>query len=447
MTAQAPTVTKTHKSSDTPLENLPVALVQPQSPEVPQDLDDTLDDDLGLDSECDDPTEDGKEKESRWKGVPYASFNWTYQKLARLVRDSKGKASTVVVKFVKKHLGGTKLIFVVGKSGKGKTSLLRELTGLDLHVGSTLKAGTMSYQVCPAVIRNEQYLFIDTPGFGACIEDDDNHREIWSCLAALGPIVTFAGVLFVWGPPDTRMTFEDQKTIRWVQTFCGPKLFKQITVITTMWDKLSEEGVEEDWKLIEELMRSVDMERLLNPPGSHHGGQFYHHGFPKGEGGPTTFSKIISKRKNPEQRAIEIQDMIHRRYSEVNDCKPQIMMEVKRGTDLMATEAANVLAIPPVKTQIAIYGDRAVVELFPESQRVTEPEHCPRPQPRATPKPEKSWSESFFEWFDVAKRVAVHFRDLKAHQSNPSSKQGKPALGGLWDRLKGWWSGEEPPKD
>lgn len=36
-------------------------------------------------------------------------------------------------------LGGTKLIIVAGQSGRGKTSLLQELTGLSLKYSSTLK--------------------------------------------------------------------------------------------------------------------------------------------------------------------------------------------------------------------------------------------------------------------------------------------------------------------
>lgn len=35
----------------------------------------------------------------------------------------------------------TKLIFVMGSAGTGKSSLLNELTGMDLHVGKSLKSG------------------------------------------------------------------------------------------------------------------------------------------------------------------------------------------------------------------------------------------------------------------------------------------------------------------
>ena len=73
--------------------------------------------------------------------------------------EAKGAATDEVVKFVMKQyvtgtayplkililvdsLSGTKLIFVVGKTGTGKTTILSELTGLaELEAGKTLKAG------------------------------------------------------------------------------------------------------------------------------------------------------------------------------------------------------------------------------------------------------------------------------------------------------------------
>lgn len=46
-----------------------------------------------------------------------------------------------MVLFNSQSLPGTKVIFVMGQSGTGKTTMLQELTGLDLKVGSTLSSG------------------------------------------------------------------------------------------------------------------------------------------------------------------------------------------------------------------------------------------------------------------------------------------------------------------
>lgn len=44
---------------------------------------------------------DGKVR-SLSKGVPYASFNWTFKRLSLYIKKSKGQASLVVLDFVKK---------------------------------------------------------------------------------------------------------------------------------------------------------------------------------------------------------------------------------------------------------------------------------------------------------------------------------------------------------
>jgi Cdc6-like AAA superfamily ATPase len=98
---------------------------------------------------------------------------WTtglYSQLKQLVRDAKGAASKPVVRFIKKQsvpliyspvlcslpwflrygyridtfrsLRGTKLILVVGQTGTGKSSLIRELTGQDVVVGHTHESGS-----------------------------------------------------------------------------------------------------------------------------------------------------------------------------------------------------------------------------------------------------------------------------------------------------------------
>jgi ABC-type cobalamin/Fe3+-siderophores transport system ATPase subunit len=43
-------------------------------------------------------------------------------------------------------LQGTRLIFVFGRTGTGKTTLLRELTGMDLKVGESLSSGMCACQ-------------------------------------------------------------------------------------------------------------------------------------------------------------------------------------------------------------------------------------------------------------------------------------------------------------
>jgi len=46
-----------------------------------------------------------------------------------------------------RSLHGTKLIFVFGKTGAGKTTILKELTSMDLKVGDRLGSGIVALSV------------------------------------------------------------------------------------------------------------------------------------------------------------------------------------------------------------------------------------------------------------------------------------------------------------
>lgn len=83
--------------------------------------------------------------------------------------------------------------------------------------------GTSNYYVCPAIIDDEQYLFIDTASFSdPNTHDLTNFHNTVSYLIALGPFVQVVGVLFTIGIPGTRLRQQDVKFLCWVQCFCGP---------------------------------------------------------------------------------------------------------------------------------------------------------------------------------------------------------------------------------
>lgn len=67
--------------------------------------------------------------------------------------------------------------------------------------------GTKEYHIYPAIIDDEQYLFIDTASFGDPYRDNfQNFLNIVSCVRALGAFVQVAGVLFVLGGVGTRLS-------------------------------------------------------------------------------------------------------------------------------------------------------------------------------------------------------------------------------------------------
>ncbi|KAI1808877.1 P-loop containing nucleoside triphosphate hydrolase protein [Daldinia bambusicola] len=309
------------------------------------------------------------------------SSGWGQRRLMKLL-NNVSTAPKRVVRYVEKHLKGTKLIFVVGQTGTGKSTILQELTGLDLNIGYTLKSGTRKYEICPAFIDGQQYLFVDTAGFGAADMDDmANYYDIMSCLEVLGPFVTVAGLIFVYGPMQNRLRKEDLKTIQWVQCFCGPKFFRNVIFITNHWDSWTRKVLERTWNKVPELLDQEDIKRILNPPGRYRGGSVYHHGFPGGKGPIDGFECILDLEDNKAQRRDELRKLIRQRYANATGIKLQVVREMESGVPILKTEAAKVLKEDPFKTEIRIQEGRALTRVGSDGARAASPVRETQPTP------------------------------------------------------------------
>ncbi|KAI1653925.1 P-loop containing nucleoside triphosphate hydrolase protein [Daldinia decipiens] len=391
------------------------------------------------------PGSNGGKRSKSWK-------KWAYKNLMKTVSAAKGAASKPVVSFVKEYLKGTKLIFVVGQTGTGKSTILRELTGLDLKIGYTWKSGTRKYEICPAIIDGEQYIFVDTAGFGASDMDDTaSYEDIMSCLQALGPFVTVAGLIFLYGKIENRLRTEDLKTIQWVQCFCGPEFFQNIIIMTNKWDSWSPDDFEEAWERVPELLHHEELNQILDPPGRYSGGTVYHHGFPEGKGSVDSYGLVLNRRRHSQKRGKELRRLVRQHYAKTKEIKLQVVQELESGIPMAETEAAKVLRVDPVKTRIRIEGDRAVVPVkfgppltpslttkdlptsptgqlqvqpppsvestpsIPNSQHFT-PKHPISESPpieEATgtgPEPPKTWWGKVLEWFNIGWHIAKFFK-------------------------------------
>ncbi|KAG7294460.1 hypothetical protein NEMBOFW57_004533 [Staphylotrichum longicolle] len=301
-----------------------------------------------------------------------------YSNLKQLVREAKGAASKPVVRFIRKYLRGTKLILVVGQTGTGKSTLLRELTGLDLAVGHTHNSGTKAYEVCPAVIDGEQYLFVDTAGFGAAdLKDMDSFYDTMSCLDALGPFTTFAGILFVYGGTQPRMTGSDLTAIRWAKCFCGPEFYKHITIVSSRWDAFKPDEFNKRWNTFLGLINGdpnvVDM---LNPAGHsamkerYHGGAVYNHGLITGSSSTGVMStECLTVDHHAAERASYARAMIKERYSTPPKVKPQVVRELEQGILWYNTEAAKVLKYAHRTLSFSIRNDFLTVTIVKDEER------------------------------------------------------------------------------
>ncbi|KAL6790823.1 P-loop containing nucleoside triphosphate hydrolase protein [Trichoderma sp. SZMC 28012] len=367
------------------------------------------------------------------------SRHW-YNNLCRHLADANGAVSETVLTFLFTSLGNTKMILVVGQAGTGKSTILEELTGLDLTVAGSLKSGTRTYQVCPAIIDGGQYLFVDTAGFGAAdINDVENFGNIMACLYSLGMLMIPTGVMFVFGKVGTRFMEHDLKTVRWIECLCGPEFFQNITIVTSMWDRLVEEDFEEECQKIQELVDVPDIARILKPPGQYDGGVIYHHGLPKGKIEDAQYSSVMSKKRHGKQRSDALKDLIRDRYADCKRLKLQIMRDDINVISWTDTEAGKVLVAHQSEIEIKIFDDRAIVynkssDLVWMGNRERAMEMYETEEPQQDN--EGSWPRIVYRWYEVVKSVSSYFDEAQKLRNEGIQR---PPAWSLWGSLKNWF--------
>ncbi|EWY81643.1 hypothetical protein FOYG_15868 [Fusarium oxysporum NRRL 32931] len=371
---------------------------------------------------------------------PSPKWTWGFKKLSTLLSEARGAVNERIISFVGNHLRGTKLIFVVGKAGTGKTSILSELTDHgDLQPCITLQAGTKSYRIIPGIIDDEQYLFIDTAGFGDPNRDDiETFKDSVSCLIAFGSFVEVVGVLFVIGNPGTRLDQQDAKTLRWLQCFCGPDFFRNITIVTSFWDSYNAGSFKQAFNRMLSLYEDTMFQKILNPSTSerrYHGAHIYHHGVTGGNLTLDSFPGLDYNEKRDERRE-ELRNLIRRRYAErrYKPTKLQFMREVEKKVPFMETEAAKTLRAPAVGVTVNIVEGRCVIEAVPIAQETPPLVYGDMPNVQ-----EASWRETVLEWWNTVKRVAEFFHDARQQQAR--ARASTTGTAGIAQVIRQWWNG------
>ncbi|KAF8540304.1 P-loop containing nucleoside triphosphate hydrolase protein, partial [Trichophaea hybrida] len=150
-----------------------------------------------------------------------------------------------------------KFIAVIGLTGAGKSSLIRTLTGKEVYVEHGINAGTTSFAMFPAIIEGHCYVFVDTPGFNDSDPqrtDADVFMEILSWFRQMTPVCDLAGVLYLHDITQPRFSDAARMNLELLQALCGEEYFRNITILTTMWRKLSPDACD----LAEETQRQLE---------------------------------------------------------------------------------------------------------------------------------------------------------------------------------------------
>ncbi|KAF9765174.1 hypothetical protein IL306_002584 [Fusarium sp. DS 682] len=140
------------------------------------------------------------------------------------------------------------LIAVMGVTGSGKSNFLRLLTGRDdedgPQVGHSLGSCTQKTEAYECLIRGQQFVFFDTPGF------DDTYRGDADILADVAQAlsssymnnVKLSGIIYLHRIKDERMTNAIMRNLTMFRNLCGDAAFENVILATTFWDELQDES-------------------------------------------------------------------------------------------------------------------------------------------------------------------------------------------------------------
>ncbi|KAJ5219642.1 P-loop containing nucleoside triphosphate hydrolase protein [Penicillium chermesinum] len=362
------------------------------------------------------------------------------ESLLKLIKLTGRSAALPLVNFIKQHLSGTSLIFVVGETGSGKTTLLSEITKQDLKVGSGTRSGTIGHQVVPAIVHGKQYIFVDTPGYGAAdLDDKVVYDDIMGCVYALGPWVNTVGVLFVHDMCKIRLTAGEMKTIQWLQCFCGPRFFHNITIVLTQWDRIHQDELEEAYQIGEEFKRDA-FHSILHPSHGVIGGRVYNHGLITGSSSADL--KALSRKKFLDDRRVMAANFVRDYYGHVQNVpKLQVKTELDLGWSLYEIQAAKCLFTPsPSSITVVVLREKAMVlDVDAAFDRKDDKKEDLSPSEGDSESPPNVW-----KWWEVAKEAAWLFFRSKVHLRPFVDLASYTAE--QWSKVSQWWSGESPPQ-
>ncbi|KAI1412212.1 P-loop containing nucleoside triphosphate hydrolase protein [Hypoxylon sp. FL1857] len=142
------------------------------------------------------------------------------------------------------------VIALMGTTGSGKSSFIKLCTGRDVVVGHDLKSCTQDVQTYsfkhPSHLSFRVFL-VDTPGF------DDTHKSDSEILRTLTAWLTatflngikLSGIVFLHRINQPRLQGSARRNVKLFEDLCGDTAFRNVILVTTMWD-ITEKGLAEE---------------------------------------------------------------------------------------------------------------------------------------------------------------------------------------------------------
>lgn len=129
-------------------------------------------------------------------------------------------------------------------TGSGKTTFISKATGrTDLKIGHDLASCTQDVQLFKTQINRRTVHFVDTPGFSDTNLSDTDILEIITSYLSLAykQETKLSGIVYVHPISDRRVTQHNIKNLDMLRKLTGDKNIQNVILVTSMWDKVTEE--------------------------------------------------------------------------------------------------------------------------------------------------------------------------------------------------------------
>ncbi|KAI9045992.1 uncharacterized protein KD926_005937 [Aspergillus affinis] len=228
---------------------------------------------------------------------------------------------------------GASCYLVTGGTWAGKSSFIKCVTSEEVYVGSTLDSGTKSFALVPAIIKQKRCMFLDMPGFNTDdLNDWDTFFRLMTAMAVIKRYVVFRGVLYVDPMDDPRSSPATRKILTWLSRFCGTDYMRNVTIVTTKWDLLNADGIEQRLELVKYWKAHPLYNDFVN-----NGSVVYHHGLVQENKKNTT----LSEKTQDADRRLRAENMIAEQYRGPTTLKLQVDLEIENGASIHSTEAGR----------------------------------------------------------------------------------------------------------
>ncbi|OCH89850.1 hypothetical protein OBBRIDRAFT_756012 [Obba rivulosa] len=155
-------------------------------------------------------------------------------------------------------------IAVMGPTGTGKSTFVKLVTGDDkIGIGKSLNSETN--EIRPASFFEDDgraITLVDTPGFD---DSRDGVRDI-DILQRIGEFLRLeyqdgrklSGLVYLQRITDTRVGGISRRNLKMFRKLCGTETLKNVVIMTTMWNQISEEvGAEREAEMASSIYREL----------------------------------------------------------------------------------------------------------------------------------------------------------------------------------------------